>query len=329
MTMKSSKILIGAGASALLLAGCSSVGGGGSAGGGEGSSYPERPISVIVPVPAGSSTDLSTRVVASCLEEELGQTIVVENREGGSGAVGNSTFARAEADGYTLVSTTAANAVLPPILEGDVGYDVDSFKPVGMIGQAPVVLVVGPDSEYQNAEDFFAAAASERLLVGIPGATSVPAISLNALVEQEGLSVEPVAFDGNQGTVQALLSGEVDAAYVSADGGVTLPRIESGEITAIATAVTEEVAHLPEVPTLESLGYSDLPYADSFWFLAVQADAPEEVTGVLEGAMETCMTTPEIQEQVGEGVAPAEFVDGTATMQALRTANDDYAAVLE
>lgn len=307
----------------LLLAGCSA-----DSSEGEREDYPNRAISLVVPVPAGSSTDLSTRVVAQCLEEDLGQTVVVENREGGSGAVGNGFFARADADGYTLVSTTAANAVLPPILEGDVGYDAKSFQPIGMIGQAPIVLVVPADSPYATAEDMFAEAESGRVLVGIPGATSVPAISINALIEQSGLNIEPVTFDGNGGTMQALLSGEVQAAYVSADGGVTLPRIESGEVVALATAVTEPVAHLPEVPTLDSLGYSDLPYADSFWYLATQVDTPEPVFSRLEQAMESCMSSDDVKEQLGEGVAPAEFIDGETTGELLRTVAEDYESAL-
>ena len=321
-------VITAATAGMILLAGCSSVAGGSGAGGNS-NSYPERRISIIVPVPAGSSTDLSTRIVASCLEGELGQTIIVENREGGSGAVGNGAFARAKADGYTLVSTTAANAVLPPILEGDVGYDLDSFQPVATIGQAPVVLLVPAGSKYSSAEEFFEDAQSDRVLVGIPGATSVPAISITALIEQHDLEIEPVAFDGNQGTVQALLGGEVEAAYVSADGGVTLPRIASGEVVALATAVTEPVPNLPDVPTLESLGYSDLPYGDSFWFLATQPGTPDDVIDVLETAAADCMTEEDVREQLGEGVAPADFIGGDQTLQALRAASEDYEAALK
>jgi tripartite-type tricarboxylate transporter receptor subunit TctC len=199
--------------------------------------YPDGAVTIVVPVPAGSSTDLSTRILAPCLEDELGQTVLVENHEGGSGAVGNTYFTQADPDGYTLVSTTAANAVLPPLLEDGVQFDADSFLPLGTIGQAPIVMVVSDDSPYETADEFLAEAESERLLVGVPGATSVPAIVVQALIENHGLAMEMVPFDGNGNTIQALRSGDVNVAYLSADSGVTLPRLADNEIRALATAV--------------------------------------------------------------------------------------------
>ncbi|MCG5219275.1 tripartite tricarboxylate transporter substrate binding protein [Streptosporangium sp. KLBMP 9127] len=289
------------------------------------SEYPSQSISIIVPVPAGSSTDLSTRVLAPCLEQELDATIVVENREGGSGAVGNGVFARAKADGYTLVSTTAANAVLPPILEGDVGYDVDSFRPVGMIGTAPIVLVVPAASPFKTAKDFFAAAKAGTVKLGIPGATSVPGISVDTLIDSTGLGITPVPFDGNGGTMTAVLSGEVQAGYVSGDAAVVLPRVESGDVRVLATAVTEPIETMPDVPTLKSLGYTDLPYADSFWFLATQPKTPDDVVGRLENAMKNCMTSDKVVTGLGKGVAPSSFIGGDQVATLLRQAASDYA----
>jgi putative tricarboxylic transport membrane protein len=319
--MRFPKLAATASAALVLASGCSLTEAPASA------EYPSRPVSVIVPVPAGSSTDLSTRVLTPCLEKQLGTTVVVENREGGSGAVGNAAFARAEADGYTLVSTTAANAVLPPLLEGDVGYDVDRFRPLGMIGTAPIVLVVPASSPFRTAADFFAAAGREEVELGVPGATSVPGISANALVTSTGLRVTPVPFDGNGGTMAAVLSGEVQAGYLSADSGVVLPRVDSGEVRALATAVTEPIETMPDVPTLESLGYTGLPYADSFWFLATQQGTPDAVTATLENAMRTCMTSPDVVTALGEGVAPTSFIDGAEVGRRLQQAATDYAKV--
>ncbi|GAA2170334.1 tripartite tricarboxylate transporter substrate binding protein [Agrococcus versicolor] len=307
---------------AAALAGCST-------GAEDGSDYPSQTINIIVPVPAGSGTDVSTRFVTACLEQELGATIVVENREGGGGAVGIGQYARAAADGYTLISTTVGNALVPPLTEGDVGYDVDTFEPVGLIGQAPVVLVVPADSPFQTAEELFAAAEDERIVVGIPGPLSVPGISMQGLVEESGLQLEAVPFEGNAAVVQALAGGEADAGYLSADGGVTLPRIQSGELRALASAVDEEVESLPDVPTLDSLGYTDLPNGDSFWFLGALDGTPEPVLDRLGEAMETCMTDPEVQSQIGEGVAPPEFVDGTRVDELLHEANDGYVDFLQ
>lgn len=305
-------------ATALVLTACSGGGGGG------GAEYPERSISVIVPVPAGSSTDLSTRLVVPCLEQELGQTIVVENREGGSGVVGNGQFVRSDADGYTLVSTTAANAVLPEIVQGGVGFSAESFQPVGLLGQAPIVLVTAADAG-GTAEDLLGGPSPT--LIGIPGATSVPGIVLQSLVQDHDAAAQPVPFDGNAGTIQALVSGEVAAALVSADSGVVMPRIDDGQITAVATAVNEPVDYLPDVPTLASVGYEDLPYADSFWFLAAPPDTPEDIVATLEEATQACMTDEEVTSQLGNA-APTEFIDGAEVSEMLREAEEGYSRTL-
>lgn len=295
-------------------------------GSGDPAEYPQENITVVVPVPAGSSTDLSTRIVTPCLEEELDTSIQVENREGGSGAVGNTYFSQSEPDGYTLVSTTAANAVLPPLLEDSVEFDADSFRPVGTIGQAPIVMVTR-EGEYDSAEELLTSAEGSRTVVGVPGATSVPAIVVDGLIATHDVGVETVPFDGNGNTLQALRAGDVDAIFVSADSGVTLPALEEGGVEALATAVTEPAPHLPDVPTLDSLGYSDLPYADSFWFLATQPDTPDEIANTLESAMQTCMSDSDVQDQLGEGVAPPEFVGAEETNERLHEAAASYAEV--
>ena len=315
--MKSATTTVALSLSALALAGCASGSGGGAA-------YPDKSISVIVPVPAGSSTDLATRLVVPCLEEELGQTIVVENREGGSGAVGNGEFVRARPDGYTLVSTTAANALLPELLQGGVGFSAESFQPVGMLGEAPLVLVTRADDD-TSAEDLLSG--SEGALIGIPGATSVPGIVMQSLVDDHDATATVVPFDGNSETVAAVLSGEVAAAMVSAYSGVVLPRISDGELTAVATAIEEPMASMPEVPTLASQGYEDLPYANSFWFLATQVDTPADVVTTLQEATETCMTSDEVREQLGQA-APEEFVAGDEVADLLTEAETGYADTL-
>jgi tripartite-type tricarboxylate transporter receptor subunit TctC len=263
------------------------------------------------------------------LEEQIGGTIVVENREGGGGAVGNGLFASAEADGYTLVSTAVGLAIIPPITEGNVGYDSDTFRPLGMIGQAPVVLVVRDDSKYQTAEDLLTAAETERIVVADAGPLTVQGISLRALTDAYDLQLEEISFTGNAETMQSLISGEVDAAYMSADGGVTLPRIQSGDVRALAVGVDDPAPSLPDVPTLKSLGYDELPDGNSYWFLATQEGTPEPIVEELSAAMETCMTDPEIQGQIGEGVAPPEFISGESIAEMLESTSEAYRELLQ
>jgi tripartite-type tricarboxylate transporter receptor subunit TctC len=193
-----------------------------------------------------------------------------------------------------------------------------------MIGTAPVVLVVAADSPFKTAAAFLDAAKTDRVTVGIPGPLSVPGISLSALKEMHSLKLEGIPFTGNSNTIQALVAGEVQAAYLSADGGVTLPRIASGELIALATAVAAPTESLPDVPTLNSLGYSGLPNGDSFWFLAAPTGTAEPIMEKLETSMKTCMSDPAIQKQIGEGVAPTQFIGREAVTQMLREADEGY-----
>lgn len=292
-------------------------------------SYPDKNITVIVPVPAGSSTDLSTRIITPCLSEELDKKILVENRDGGSGAVGNAYFSQAAPDGYTLVSTTAANAVLPGILEDSVPFSAEDFTPLGTIGEAPIVMLVAPDSPAEKAADLLSPDRDATLLIGVPGATSVPGVVVSGLIGNNDLNAETVPFDGNGNTVQALRSGEVDAIFVSADTGVTLPAIDGGEVKALAVAVDEEVSYLPEVPTLASQGFTEVPYAMSFWFLAAQPDVDQEIVEKVSAAVETCMDDENVQERLGETAVPETFIDGPSTKSNLQDAEEEYTSVLK
>lgn len=288
--------------------------------------YPENNIDVVVPVPAGSSADLTTRIVADCLESELDTTVLVENRDGGSGSVGNTHFTQADPDGYTLVATTIPQAVIPSQIEDGIEYEAESFLPVGTIGHAPIALIVGADSPYETAEEFMEAAENERLLVGAPGATSVPALVGSALTAEYDQDLEVVPFDGNANTLQGVRSGDVDGIYVAADAGVILPAVENEEVRVLAVTAENELAHLPNVPTMESLGYSGPLFTDAAWslFLATQPETSEVIVETLEGATRNCMESDAVRGEIGEEILPEQFIDGGETLERLLRAQDIY-----
>jgi tripartite-type tricarboxylate transporter receptor subunit TctC len=178
-----------------LLAACAEEGGGAA---GDPVAYPSEEIRLLVPYGAGGPTDLTARAYGASLEEQLGQTVVVENLPGGSGASATQELIAAEPDGHTLSLVTAGTLVLTP-LANEVGYSKDDVTPIGVMAEVPSVLAVGSGSPYQSAEDFFTAAEQQPgvITVGVPGASTPQGIELQRLREEYGVEVTAVPFNGN------------------------------------------------------------------------------------------------------------------------------------
>ncbi|MCF6508475.1 tripartite tricarboxylate transporter substrate binding protein [Blastococcus sp. MG754426] len=306
--------------------------GGGTAaeggGGGEASSYPTESIRMLVPYGAGGPTDLTTRTVGACLEEELGQTVVVENLPGGSGALATTELVGAEPDGYTLSLVTAGTMVLTP-LANEVGYTKDDITPVGVMTEVPSVLAVGENSPYASAEDFFAAVEAQpgTITVGTPGASTPQAIELQRLAEEHGVQVTAVPFNGNAEMTTALLGGNVDAVLINASSDV-VQNIESGAFVPLVASPEERLSWLPDTPTFEELGYDGLTLSGSTFGLAGPAGLPDDVVSTLEETLQTCLEKPEVQEQLGEEYVLEEFAGADELAEVLDRTQEVYEPIL-
>ncbi|MCF6745368.1 tripartite tricarboxylate transporter substrate binding protein [Blastococcus sp. KM273128] len=305
--------------------------GGGTAaegGGGEASSYPTESIRMIVPYGAGGPTDLTTRTVGACLEEELGQTVVVENLPGGSGALATTELVAAEPDGYTLSLVTAGTMVLTP-LANEVGYTKDDITPVGVMTEVPSVLAVGENSPYASAEDFFAAVEAQpgTITVGTPGASTPQAIELQRLAEEHDVQVTAVPFNGNAEMTTALLGGNVDAVLINASSDV-VQNIESGAFVPLVASPEERLSWLPDTPTFEELGYDGLTLSGSTFGLAGPAGLPDDVVSTLEETLQTCLEKPDVQETLGEEYVLEEFAGADDLAEVLDRTQEVYEPIL-
>ncbi|MDP5183762.1 tripartite tricarboxylate transporter substrate binding protein [Blastococcus sp. BMG 814] len=308
-------------------------GGGGTAaegggGGGDASSYPAESIRMIVPYGAGGPTDLTTRTVGACIEEELGQTVVVENLPGGSGALATSELVAAEPDGYTLSLVTAGTMVLTP-LANEVGYTKDDITPVGVMTEVPSVLAVGENSPYATAEDFFAAVEAQpgTVTVGTPGASTPQAIELQRLAEEHGVQVTAVPFNGNAEMTTALLGGNVDAVLINASSDV-VQNIESGAFVPLVASPEERLSWLPDTPTFTELGYDGLTLSGSTFGLAGPAGLPDDVVSTLEDTLQTCLDKPEVQQTLGEEYVLEEFAGAEELGEVLDRTQEVYEPIL-
>ncbi|WP_346621300.1 tripartite tricarboxylate transporter substrate binding protein [Blastococcus montanus] len=313
-----------------LLAACGGDDGGGTTatGGGEAAAYPTESIRMLVPYGAGGPTDLTTRTVGACIEDELGQTVVVENLPGGSGALATTELVGAEPDGHTLSLVTAGTMVLTP-LANEVGYTKDDITPVGVMAEVPSVLAVGENSPYSSAEDFFAAAEAQpgTVNVGVPGASTPQAIELQRLAEEHGVEVTVIPFDGNAEMTTALLGGNVDAVLINASTDV-VQNIESGAFVPLVASSEERLSWLPDTPTFTELGYEGLTLSGSTFGLAGPAGLPDDVVATLEDTLRTCLEQPEVRERIGEQYVPEEFAGADELAEVLDRTQEVYEPIL-
>ncbi|WP_346621302.1 tripartite tricarboxylate transporter substrate binding protein [Blastococcus montanus] len=320
--------------SVLTLAACGGDDGGDSGGGGGGggdaaaAEYPTETINLIVPYAPGGPTDLAGRTIGSCIEEELGQTVVVENREGASGSVGMQAMLAGGDDGHSI-SLIAVPATATNPLQDDVGYTNEDYLPIAAVTQIPSALIVGADSQFADAEEFFAYAEENpgELNVGVPGATTSQAMELRRLAEEYGVEVTAVPFTGNAEMTTAILGGNVDAIFINASQDV-LENIEAGSFVPLAVSPPEPVDYI-DAPTLAEVGYPELTNSVSVFGLAAPAGVPENVVSTLEDTVQTCLEQEEVRGQLGEQYVPDEFVDSEAFQARIDSIIEAYGPILQ
>jgi tripartite-type tricarboxylate transporter receptor subunit TctC len=315
-------------ASVVVLAGCAETEEEASGGGG-GADYPTEDITLYVPYAPGGPTDLAARTVGTCLEEDFGQTVVVENREGGSGALGMQAMIAGGNDGYSL-SLIAVPASATNPLQDDVGYTNDDYVPIAAVTEIPSVLAVGQGSRFADAEALFRFAEEnpDQVNVGVPGATTSQAMELRRMAEEYGVRLTLVPMTGNAEMTTALLGGNVDAVFINASQDV-LENIEAGSFVPLALSPENRVDYLEDVPTLAELGFPELTYSVSVFGLAAPAGTPDDVVATLEDAVRSCLEQPEVVEALGEQYVPDEFIGAEAFQSRIDDIVEVYGPLLQ
>jgi tripartite-type tricarboxylate transporter receptor subunit TctC len=315
--------------SVLTLAACGDDGGdAGGGSGGDASDYPSESINLIVPYAPGGPTDLAARTIGSCIEEQLGQTVVVENREGASGSVGMQAMLAGGDDGYSL-SLIAVPASATNPLQDDVGYTNEDYVPIAAVTEIPSALIVGPDSPHEDAEAFFeyAEANPGQLKVGVPGTTTSQAMELRRLAEEYGIEVTAVPFTGNAEMTTAILGGNVDAIFINSSQDV-LKNIDAGSFVPLAISPPEPVEYI-DAPTLAESGFPELTNSVSVFGLAAPAGVPDDVVSTLEDTVRQCLEQDEVRKKLGEQYVPDEFVGTEAFSQRIEEIIEAYGPILQ
>jgi tripartite-type tricarboxylate transporter receptor subunit TctC len=270
------------------------------------SDYPNRPITLVVPLPAGGTNDILARAVADKLGAALGQTVVVENRPlGGSGTVATRAVIRGPADGYTLaLAYTTTMATAPNILP-DIGYDVrKDLAPVGLIGFAPALILVSAKAPYQNVKDLIAAmkASKQPFQVGVPSVGSVNHLAAVLLAEQAGVKLQYIPYKGSQPLITDLIGGFVQVGFNPIP--VSQAAIGGHLIRAIAATSIKRSNFYPDLPTVAESGLPGYDAVLSYGIVA-PAGTPRPIIDKLNKALRAALATDEVKKRLHqEGAEP-------------------------
>jgi tripartite-type tricarboxylate transporter receptor subunit TctC len=243
-------------------------------------SYPNRPITVVVPFAVGGLTDVPVRLLAAMLQERIGQNLIVENKPGGSGTIGGAAAARAQPDGYTLFANSVADTQNLHYIP--VPYNaIDDFAMIGMIVEGPpLVLIIDAELPYKTLADLIGAAKANpnKLSFGTSGPATSPAIALTQLNSLAKTEIVGVPYRGSGEAARNVAGGAIQGAF--AYYSQAKPLADDGKVRALAVASPRKIETWSEVPTMDELGYPNFDHR-GFVGLAAPAKTPASVVAYL------------------------------------------------
>jgi len=262
--------------------------------------YPNKPIRLVVPFPAGGGTDIIAREVAQKLSTTLGWTFVIDNRPGSGGNLGVDTAAKAAPDGYTLALGQTSNLAINPALYSKMPYDpVKDLAPVGLVASAPLVLVVAADSPYKTLADVVNASKAKpgSLNFASPGNGTVAHLASELLQKTAGVKFIHVPYKGMAQAATDVIGGQVQLYMSSVP--TLLGHIKNGKMRAIAVTSLKRVDDLPQVPTVAESGYKGFEAVTWFGVVAPAA-VPKDIVLRLNTELNKALQTADVKKKLGD-----------------------------
>ena len=245
--------------------------------------YPNRPIRIIVPTPAGGPVDVMARVLANALPPLLGQNVFVENKPGAGNTIGSRQAAVADPDGYTLMVSAASGLVMSPMIVRNAGYDASSFAPVVLVAETPQVLVINPQLSLKSVAELVAYAKDNpgKLNYSTGGIGTLPHLNAELFKSVSNTNILHVPYKGGGPSLMAVVAGEVQMTFDTVSTSLQL--IQDGKLRPLAIVGPKRAPELPDVPAMPEVGF---PAVTSGAWTALMAprDTPAAVIARLNAA---------------------------------------------
>jgi tripartite-type tricarboxylate transporter receptor subunit TctC len=273
--------------------------------------WPARNITMVVPFPPGGQADLAARPVAASLEKVLGRSVIVENRGGAGGMVGNAAVARAEPDGYTLAMTLSSLAVLPEserLFGRTPSYEVSQLAPIARVLADPTLLAIPAAAPWKTLKDFVDDAKKRpgQIPYGSSGPYGTLHVAMEMFATNAGIKLLHVPYRGAGPAVTGLLSGQIQA--LASAPGVLKPHVDSGGMRVLANWGAERIPSFPDLPTFKELGYPDVEFY--IWAgLFGPKGLPAPIMTRLREAMKQVMSDPEVTKTFENAGSPPAYQD--------------------
>jgi len=276
-------------------------------------SYPDKPVRLVVPFPPGGPNDIIARVFAQKMQQILGQNVIIDNRGGAGGVIGTDNVVKSEPDGYSIAITSAGALAISTALQDKVPYDpLKDLAPVTLIARVPEVLVASTTLPAPDVEALVALAKARPGTVnyGSSGPGSMPHLSGALFAVSAGIDIVHVPYRGAAPAVNDLIGHQVQILF--ADQPVVLPHIQSGAIAALAVGGRERVVALPDLKTMNELGYPQME-AVNWYGMVAPARTPAAIIAKLNAAATAAMLAPDVKEKlvpqgaILAGGTPEEF----------------------
>ena len=266
--------------------------------------YPNRPVRMIVPFPAGGPTDVLARVVAQRMSEAWGQQVIVDNKPGGNTIIGAELAAKAPADGYTLLMAIDSTLVMNQFLYSRLPYDPrKDFVPISLLAWSPLVLVTDAATGPRSMGELIERARANPGKLSFGAGTVTTQLAGEMIKAAAGIDVMYVPYKGSAGTVQGLLSGDV--TFILDGVTASVPHVRSGKFRALANLGSRPIAALPDLPTIASQGAPGVDVA--VWLgLVAPAGIPADIQAKIHQEVARAVALPDVRERLlNAGLDPA------------------------
>lgn len=270
----------------------------GLAAGSVAAAYPEKPITLIVPFPAGSGTDAVGRIFAEELSKQLGQPIIVDNKPGANATIAATHVAKSAPDGYTLFVTTNTSHSAAPWLMKNVSYDpVKDFTPIARGGNLPFLLVTNPNRPYKTVKELVDYAKANPGKVNYASGNSTGIVAGATLGNKAGIDIMHIPYKGTPQAMTDLAGGQVDFMFVDLAAG--MPFVTSGRVHAMAVSTAKRSDLVPDLPSMEEAGIPDFDINSWNGYFG-PAGMPADVVKTLNAAINKIVNDPDTKARLAK-----------------------------